>query len=265
MVETYDTKNAAELARLGRLLKELAAAGGKDARSVLWAFAGRFAAGLVMRTQPFGRAKAAQEKGERAVRRDVGKVYVAHGRVYRDVADQDVRRAVYAKLKDGEARDVEGILSAYGMALRNVPVDRFDDGAAHRRRRNQRGRISSQRPEMIPLSDTDRRQYADEVTRRVGWSKAGWLRDFHPPGGLRGIPAFVLRHVGKAPGSVREKRNDAMRPAIVFRNAVRWITKIFNRWDADYVFRGIVRAMERDLKRQIERNAKALIRRRKAA
>jgi hypothetical protein len=141
--------------------------------------------------QPFGTGADAQNAGEKAVARDISKVYATPGKAYEDIA-QRYKGAFWKAYKDGDIGRAQDILDANGSRLRGVPLESFDGGTAHKSARNAKtGRVRQSRPSMIVTNPKALAKYVEEEQKHVGTGIGGW--------------ADVVRAIGGAPRGLREE------------------------------------------------------------
>src|SRR5438128_924859 len=100
-------------------------------RDVLDSGARTVAINCARATQPFGTGAEAKASGEKAVARDIARVYATPGKAYQDIPDK-YRGGFWKTYKEGDIDRAQSILDSRGNTLRGVPLERFDSGAAHR-------------------------------------------------------------------------------------------------------------------------------------
>lgn len=168
--------------------------------------------GLVQVTPP-NQGKAtiqAKKTGEAAIMRDVYRVYTTPGEVYKLLRALNANAAaafwLHAKNKRWEQAQkiLDGFpsLPAYARTLKA-----FDDGAAHRARRNNRGRVSGKAPSMLVADGKWIRRFLRDKQKRVGLLAASIPAAYNGRyGPLKGLPSWITRHASSwAPGFVIER------------------------------------------------------------
>lgn len=188
--------------------------------------AGRLAAvSLAFQTQPFGDSTQSEAIGKVATTRDIYKVYTTPGKAYDDLdpkSQPGFWKAVSVRAWDR----AQNILSRAGRSLKSTPIQPFDNGAAHRQLRNNRGRIAgSQKPVMIVQNTQALKTYVATEMGKVGFGKGGWATCARALGGIRGIPGWVHKH--NSPGSVIENYGTA-RTSITLINQVPYASSILS-------------------------------------
>lgn len=157
-------------------------------------------------TQPFGTGDAARKAGRDRVAADIYKVYTTPGKAYRDIANEKAAKAFWWALQNGHLDKAIGILRRDGNLLRNVPLERFDDGALHRSKRHSvTGRIAAkQRPLMIVRNPRQLEAYIKKRQANVGTGKSAWPDIARQLGGIRGLhttgeisSTWMTHHTGK--------------------------------------------------------------------
>lgn len=200
---------------------------------------------LAHSTQPFGNDASAHDQGKIAVKRDVGKVYATGGEIYDELKQQDenIAKAFYAAMERGDLTAARVLLAGFGKTNRNTPIGIFDGGAAHRRNRNSRGKISRRRAELVVGKYRPVENYIKARWKRVGFAKAGWAACAKQLGGTRGIAGWISRAGGV--GSVDDKSNLINNPRITVTNEVRYVSDCL---DSRQAFRAIQISGERIIK-----------------
>src|SRR5436190_14402190 len=96
-------------------------------------------------TVPAGTGEDAKRAGEKAVERDIAKVYATPGQAWADIFRKGPAAAFWRAFKAGEYPVAQQFLADFGAKLRGLPLEQFDGGAVHRAARNQRGRVNQRR------------------------------------------------------------------------------------------------------------------------
>jgi hypothetical protein len=142
-------------------------------------------------TQPYGTGDAARSAGRNRVAADIYKVYTTPGKAYEDIAraNEKAAGAFWSALSRGDLAKAIGILRRDGSALRNVPIERFDDGVLHMAKRHSvTGRVSkSQKPLMIVRNPKQLETYVKMRQANVGFAKSAWSDIARQLGGIRGL------------------------------------------------------------------------------
>lgn len=228
----------------------------------IWKYSTIFANGLIASTQPAGQAGRAQKAGERAVKRDISRVYAKPSQIYKEIearAGGEIADRFWAAVYDDDVATAQRIVRAYGGRFSGVELmTSFDDGRRHSQRRNPRGRVGRNRPDqgMTGGALSSFWSYLRKKVDNVGFTKAGWIGNFHPPGIAR-VARFVRRHAGRAPGRVEKELKKGDLRGLWFENRVPWIDRAF-RWNGgDRAYGMVARAIMRDVSRKIKQDAKA--------
>lgn len=155
--------------------------------------------GLVQGTPPFmlsvsgDKQREAKKRGERAVARDIRRVYGGPSDLYERIKQRDPRKAAqfWRLYNDGNlvaANDIAQSMTGHRLQV-------FDDGARHKARRNNRGRVQSTRQDVFVF---DHRWIAGYIKERQG--KVGTLASSlvapgeSKLGPITAVPAWVRRH-----------------------------------------------------------------------
>jgi len=186
---------------------------------------------------PYGTDSAAQQLGEKAVAKDIALVYATPSRAWRDIVDQRAAAAFWRALKNGELERAQAILQQYGNELRDVFLQPFDDGVAHKAARDpDTGRVRIEKPAMIVIeggeSGSPLDRYVQSVQENVGFGKGGWADAARRLGGIRGIheadddiSARWILEKASGLGEVSEGGSDDA-PTITISNTVRYASNI---------------------------------------
>ena len=256
-----ETALARENAKFNKQLKQLARLSGQTTEEVLWKYSSIFVGQLIRRTQPFGTGAKARQVGEKAVARDIARVYISPSKLYARVAreSRDSAEAVYWAIMNGQDEDAAGILKKLGLAQEAaMAIGQFDGGGLHQSARDHRGRVPARnRQAMIVRDPSAVSSYAEQVQHRVGGTKAQWLNGFNPRGGTRGIPRWVVAAGPRVRGRGRfETRRVAGDLVMYFENTSPWIGVVFDRRGAENSLNIVARRMARDATRKLAANPK---------
>jgi len=144
-------------------------------------------------TQPFGTGEDARTAGRNRVAADIYKIYTTIGKAFEDISKTNPKAAgaFWSALQRGDFDKAQGILRKDGVLLRNVPLDRFDDGALHRaKRQSQTGRVTGLKTPLMVVRNP--RQLAAYIKKRqdlVGFAKSAWANIARQLGSIRGLRA----------------------------------------------------------------------------
>lgn len=185
--------------------------------------AGRLCAvSLAKQTQPFGTDTNAQAMGQRAVVRDIRKIYALPSDVFAAFSDKRQAAAFWKAVQRGDWVRANGIMRKDCPKFRNVDFRPFDEGQAHQANRV-RGRIKKgARPIFIVREAGRLKAYINAEFRLVGWVKGGWAACARALGGVSGLPGWITRH--KSPGRIEERFGNG-RAEITLINRVGYATE----------------------------------------
>ncbi len=250
-----------ELGKFNDALYRLARETGKDFGFVVKRNARLLAVSLAVSTQPWqgreGNFKSLakgdlqyngfldRKMGEMAVRRDIGRVYRALNDVYARIAQKskDAAAGFWGTAMSGNFKKARQIMKGFQLGDLHTAIGKFDKGTAHKRARNKRGRVPSQRAELIVTNPKAVGIYARKIERRVGMAKGGFAGAAAGLGGMRGLPQWVTRHKGG--GSASDHTTSGNNPHAVLHNNVPWINQVLSRGamqDALFTQRGRMEA-----------------------
>lgn len=156
---------------------------------------GRIAAiSLAKSTQPFGTGGDAKDMGERAVSRDIGRVYVTIGDVFASLPNvgQGDAAQFWKLIKSGKFDAAQQIITRTGSKYRGITIGKFDGGVLHHQARNSGGRVSQRDPSLIVTESKPLMAYAKSKVNLVGFGKSAWANIARKLGGARGLRAPKL-------------------------------------------------------------------------
>jgi hypothetical protein len=229
IIKTDVSKARAKLINMGRNVR-------RTLPEVLEAEGRIVAISLAKSTQPFGSGAAAQNMGERAVSRDIKKVYVTVGDVFGSLPDSRAGDAkqFWKLIQAGQYDVARSILSKTGSRYGAIPIGKFDGGSLHKSARNATtGRVSQTSPSLV-VSDSDALiDYGKSKVNLVGYGKSAWAAIARELGGTRGlrgpklasgerdITANWITRKGAAHRITRDYAN-AARPVLTLTSSVRY-------------------------------------------
>jgi hypothetical protein len=229
---------------------------------------------LIEWTPPFGKNKAAQTKGTRAVESDVRRVFIPFKDVpflVKEIASQRLegmsseknldkvkfRDPSIQKLWDKRDWDVLRLIferSAEAQS-RNMRVVRVPDPAEHQKARVS-GRVrKGRRPTVVVEKEAALRTYIRTVQKRVGKAKAGWIAAARLVAAR--FPAWIGKSGGEMLGRVRDQSNQADNPSITMSNEVGYASQIFPASKLAQLLSSRVRDMEKNARQFLRAKAQS--------
>jgi hypothetical protein len=209
---------------------------------------------LANSTQPFGKDASAKATGEKAVTRDIDRVYKSGPTAVKDIASLPLPRgktatqnakqaaAALAGLLQGRTTGKRGakIVSAAQDLLDrinykpyvNTRIGVFDQGQAHNKARFGRRKSvpKNQFISQVVTKDSQLTKYFKEKRGNVGIAKSGWAVCAGLLGGFKGIPKWVYRHTGG--GRVNDQSGKGLgivsKPFIQMTNTIPWINAVIS-------------------------------------
>jgi hypothetical protein len=209
---------------------------------------------LANSTQPFGKDASAKATGEKAVTRDIDRVYKSGTTAVRDIASLPLPRgktatqnakqaaAALAGLLQGRTTGKRGakIVSAAQDLLDrinykpyvNTRIGIFDQGQAHNKARFglRKSVPKNQFVSQVVTKDSQLTKYFKEKRGNVGIAKSGWAVCAGLLGGFKGIPKWVYRHTGG--GRVNDQSGKGLgvvsKPFIQMTNTIPWINAVIS-------------------------------------
>ena len=211
---------------------------------------------LANSTQPFGKDARAKAIGEKAVTRDIDRVYKSGPTAVREIAALPLPRG---KTKTQNAKQAAAALAAialgrsFGKGQKGVRaqtkaqelinrlnykpyiytrIGEFDRGPAHENARFGRSKRvpKNQFVRQIVTKESDLAKYFKEKRGNVGIAKSGWAVCAGLLGGFKGIPKWVYRHTGGGRVVDNSKTNPGIlsKPSITMTNTIPWITNVIS-------------------------------------
>ncbi len=148
-------------------------------------------------TVPYGTGADAKAMGEKAVARDIRKIYATPSTVYGNIVSiggsVEIADAFYEFIQAGKIKRAQGILKKYGGYLADLPIEKFNP-AYHKELRSPRtGRVpQGQRFVTIVSNPEALLRYITAEKKLVGFGKSAWAGAARALGGIRGLRAPAL-------------------------------------------------------------------------
>jgi hypothetical protein len=212
---------------------------------------------LANSTQPFGLNAKAKSIGEKAVTRDIDRVYKTGSTAVREIGSLPIPTG---KTKTQNAKQAAAALAAlvlgksFGKGKKGVGaqtaaqalIDRlnykpyvytrigeFDRGSAHDNARFGKNRRvpKNQFVRQVVTKETELARYFKQKRGNVGIAKSGWAVCAGILGGFRGIPKWVYKHTGG--GRVVDNSKAVIgafsKPYISMTNTIPWIANVISK------------------------------------
>jgi len=209
---------------------------------------------LAFETAPYGLSKSSQKMGENTIKGDIIGRVRANGETTTNrqplffVIDEPKVRKNFKASPTGEQKlwiNKDGKVYAVEKTFFK-PNASIDEMRAHHKRYYKNGRRTRAgsftrdvgRWRFIDKMTVGKRSltnYLKYIFQRVGLSKAGWVKAGSTFGKVTGIPAWVMRHMGKARGSAKIKRTGQHSAAISLTNKIPWSDKVLSKGQIDSV------------------------------
>jgi hypothetical protein len=212
---------------------------------------------LANSTQPFGLNAKAKAIGEKAVTRDIDRVYKTGSTAVREIGSLPIPAG---KTKTQNAKQAAAALAAlvlgksFGKGKKGIGaqtaaqalIDRlnykpyvytrigeFDRGSSHDNARFGKNRRvpKNQFVRQVVTKETELAKYFKQKRGNVGMAKSGWAVCAGILGGFRGIPKWVYRHTGG--GRVVDNSKAVIgafsKPYISMTNTIPWIANVISK------------------------------------
>ena len=212
---------------------------------------------LANSTQPFGLNAKAKAIGEKAVTRDIDRVYKTGAPAVREIGSLPIPTG---KTKTQNAKQAAAALAAlvlgksFGKGKKGVGaqtaaqalIDRlnykpyvytrigeFDRGSAHDNARFGKNRRvpKNQFVRQVVTKETELARYFKQKRGNVGIAKSGWAVCAGILGGFRGIPKWVYRHTGggRVVDNSKAVTGAFSKPYISMTNTIPWIANVISK------------------------------------
>lgn len=208
-------------------------------------------------TQPFGFGGDAKKQGEGAIARDVNRAFyvLPNELVTNPVPVQKGQYAGWLRLFTTK----EGVTFAVQASNFRVKDSMQTLYRHHQSLRNRDGNVPKRagwidrQPRFVAvnmwvISQSQYDNYLPFIQKEAGFAKAGWATAIDSIGGTRGIPGWVTRHKGKAPGTVGDETDNAENPKLFLINEVNYTSQVLSESGK----RGAVRDTEVRLAKSIQ-------------
>ena len=220
---------------------------------------------LARRTQPFG-TKA--DAGQQRVRNDIGKVIKDDTHLEKligAVQDQKIKSRLQSVFRAKRFDIILEIFRNIGFLNKTgdfVVVSEFKE--PHQSNRDPRTGRTRRKPDRLYIAETDISSYIEEVSKRVGISKAGWAvaAEALPPTVANkrssyDFPAFVKAVMGKASGSAQNNTSNPTNPTVTLINSTPWIDRICTTIDEEQAKSIVIARMKTQMTQILKKRKKA--------
>jgi len=175
---------------------------------------------LARNTRPFGFSEAAKQLGEKAVAKDIGKVFALPSDAYEKtkLADPVAADRFWANIQNRRFSRAEKTLQSSNSQWKDLSVGRLDP-ALHKW-----GQLGAAKPKQIVTSPKARDSYIAKIQKRVGFAKGTWINAAKAIGGrVRGSVQWVTRHK-QSPGTATVKTGT--KPSVTLINSLDYIDQV---------------------------------------
>lgn len=203
---TVKVAGASDVARLLRRHPDLV---GRTLLSLVKQETRGLAVELARNTRHFGFGQKARKTGEKAVAKDVRKVYATPSEAYESAQAADMTHAdrFWAAIQNRRFARARDALAASTSRYAGVPVGRLDP-ALHKARLGNNGSVTGNKPSQVVTSKKTLDLYIARKQKRVGFAKGVWIQAAKAIGGrVRGAAQWVTRHK-QAPGTAIVRDGD---------------------------------------------------------
>ena len=210
---------------VARLLNRYPEKVGRTLESLVKQEARGLAVELARNTRPFGFSEAAKKRGEKAVAKDIGKVFALPSEAFEKtkLADPAAANRFWANIQNRRFARAEKVLQSSNSTWKELSVGRLDP-KLHSQNRNARGQVKRRSPAQIVTSPKARETYIARIQRRVGFAKGTWINAAKAIGGrVRGAAQWTTRHK-QAPGTATLRTG--AKPSVTLINKLDYIDQV---------------------------------------
>jgi len=207
---------------------------------------------LANSTQPFGLGNDVKKIGEKAITRDINRVYKTPGTASKEIAKLSIPNGktktqnaeqmakafanlVLGKAKGNEKRRRTESAQQLLNRIRQQPyvgtqVGPFDNGKSHQAARYGKSKRvpKNQFVQQVVTKDSPLARYFKDKRGNVGIAKSGWAVCAGILGGFRSIPKWVYRHTGGGRVIDQTKSGIISKPFIQMTNTIPWINNVIS-------------------------------------
>ena len=210
---------------VARLLNRYPEKVGRTLESLVKQEARGLAVELARNTRPFGFSEAAKKRGEKAVAKDISKVFALPSEAFEKtkLADPAAANRFWANIQNRRFARAEKVLQSSNSTWKELSVGRLDP-KLHPQSRNARGQVKRRSPAQIVTSPKARETYIARIQRRVGFAKGTWINAAKALGGrVRGAAQWTTRHK-QAPGTATLRTG--AKPSVTLINKLDYIDQV---------------------------------------
>ena len=204
---------------VARLLKRYPDKVGRSLESLVKQEARGLAVELARNTRPFGFSQKARKRGEKAVAKDILKVFATPDQAYKTAKAADSKQAdrFWAHIQNRRFARARKALAESPSKWRDLPVGRLDPKLHQQSRTGPQANVTRKEPAQIVTNRKPLDTYIAKIQRRVGFAKGVWINAAKAIGGrVRGSSQWATRH-RKAPGDATVKTGDKPSVTLVSR------------------------------------------------
>ena len=204
---------------VARLLNRYPEKVGRTLESLVKQEARGLAVELARNTRPFGFSEKAKKRGEKAVAKDILKVFATPDQAYETAKAADSTQAdrFWAHIQNRRFARAKQALAASPSKWRDLPVGRLDPKLHQQSRTGPQANVTRKEPAQIVTNRKPLDTYIAKVQRRVGFAKGVWIKAAKAIGGtVPGAAQWTSPH-RKAPGSATVKTGDKPSVSLISR------------------------------------------------
>jgi hypothetical protein len=178
---------------------------------------------MAFSTQPFGLSPASKKKGQKAVAKDIRKLFVTPATLFDQLEMSDPRSA-YGFWAAWKEKDLDTMRVVLGRSKNSdIQILSAPSAQLHGSHRKSRGRVYKKKPVALILNKELLADYIKERQKMVGVTKEGWAEAAKACGGTRGFPAWV--NAGRKRSGSADVVRDPFQPQVTITNSTPWITE----------------------------------------
>jgi hypothetical protein len=250
---------------VARLLNRYPEKVGRTLESLVKQEARGLAVELARNTRPFGFSQKAKKRGEKAVAKDILKVFATPDQAYESAQAADSTHAdrFWAHIQNRRFARARQALAESPSKWRDLPVGRLDPKLHQESRTGPYANVTRREPAQIVTSRKALDNYIAKIPRRVGFAKGAWIKAAKAIGGrVRGAAQWATRH-RKSPGTATVKTGT--KPAVTLINRLDYAEDTMSSRSIDLALQNAAGRLRRALAtslREINARASRVLRRR---
>lgn len=178
---------------------------------------------MAFSTQPFGLSPAAKKLGQKAVAKDIRKLFVSPATLFDQLEISDPRSA-YPFWSAWKEKDLDTMRRILGRSKNSdIQILSAPSAQLHGSHRKSRGRVYRKKPVALILNKDLLADYIKQRQKNVGITKEGWAEAAKACGGTRGFPKWV--DAGRKRSGFADIVRNPIEPTVTITNTTPWLSE----------------------------------------